>query len=106
MSKEDYPQEDFTKGLRKIKIRRWQFWLTLIGYIPMTILVFKTIIYLFSASTEMSETIGVSCAIGYMFLIVVMSIRNLISICPRCNNDFCHYNNMICKKCQSCGLNL
>ena len=94
----------YEKGLSIIRKRRVIFWLVFFGYIPFMIFSSNLIEYFYSAQI-------VEKFIPYIFFIfafvwILVSLNSVTSTCPKCGKRYCHYSNIFCQKCHSCGLEL
>ena len=90
---------DLSKGLAKVRSRRWLMWSVIIAYIPGLLITLEI---------QTSSNVMVWLfALWVLFLCIVIGLATVVK-CPRCNNQF-HTNGptfLPVRKCVHCSLHL
>lgn len=88
-----------TRGLSRIRRRRWLLWLVLIVYLPTM-----------AATQKITGSFNDSLPVFFIWFLVLLAVMaySALARCPRCNNYF-HVNGMILlylRNCLHCQLHL
>ncbi len=96
---EEISPQELKGGLKKIRGRRWFFWITIMAYLPAMYLALQT--------SQSGQTIVVVFIVWVLVLIVAVALMALVR-CPQCGNCF-HMNGFLfrpVRKCFHCRLHL
>jgi len=91
--------EELQHGLKKIRRRRWFFWITIMVYLPAMLFALQ--------SSQPNQAVGIVFVVWILFLIVAVTLLALVR-CPQCGNCF-HMNGFLfrpVRRCYHCKLHL
>ena len=96
---EEISPQELKTGLKKIRRRRWFFWLTILAYLPAMLFALQ--------SPQSGQAVVVTFVVWVLVLIVAVTLMALVR-CPYCGNCF-HMNGFFfrpVRKCFHCKLHI
>lgn len=96
---EHISHHELKTGLRKIRRRRWFFWIVIMSYLPAMLFALKT--------SQPGRTVGIAFGSWIFFLTAAVVLVALVR-CPQCGNCF-HMDGYLfrpVRKCFHCRLHL
>lgn len=91
--------QELKPGLKKIRRRRWFFWITIMAYLPAMLIALRT--------SQPNQAVGIVFIIWILCLIIAVTLLALVR-CPQCGNCF-HMNGFLfrpVRRCFHCKLHL
>ena len=99
-------QSKYKKELNTIRKRRLIVWLVFFGYFPFIVTSSKLFEHFYSNDPQTIEVFIPYLFFLFAFIWIVVIVNSATSICPKCDETFCHRSNMSCQQCHKCGLEL
>jgi len=96
---EELDPQELRAGLKKIRRRRWFFWIIIMAYLPAMLIALRT--------PQSTQAVGIVFVVWVLLLIVAVTLMALVR-CPQCGNCF-HMNGYMfrpVRKCFHCRLHL
>jgi len=96
---EEVSSQEIEIGLKKIRRRRWFFWVTILAYLPAMLLALQ--------SPQSGQAVVITFVVWVLVLIVAVVLMALVR-CPNCGNCF-HMNGFLfrpVRKCYHCQLHV
>lgn len=89
---EEISPQELKTGLKKIRRRRWFFWLTILAYLPAMLFALQ--------SPQSGRAVVVTFVVWVLVLIVAVTLMALVR-CPYCGNCF-HMNGFFFRPVRQC----
>ena len=96
---EELDPQELRAGLKKIRRRRWFFWIMIMIYLPAMLVALKM--------PQSGQAVVTVFVVWVLLLIVAVILMTLVR-CPRCGNCF-HMNGYMfrpVRRCYHCGLHI
>jgi len=96
---EERDPQELRAGLKKIRRRRWFFWIMIMIYLPAMLVALQ--------SPQSGQAVVTVFVVWILLLIVAVTLMALVR-CPRCGNCF-HMNGFLfrpVRKCYHCGTHI
>jgi cell division protein FtsW (lipid II flippase) len=96
---EEIGPQELETGLKKIRRRRWFFWLTILAYLPAMLFALR--------SPQSGQAVIITFVVWVLVLVVAVALMALVR-CPNCGNCF-HMNGFLfrpVRQCYHCRLHI